>query len=261
MEHLHKKNISIFNVTFLIETVERRMKSVEIISFVEYFDYLEKNAKEAELLFDSMNINYSEFFRESLSFEILEQNISPGIVARTPEGGEIRVWSAGCATGQEAYSIAMQFLDIIGNSKKNIRIRVFASDICEAALFKAEKGTYGINDIQNVTIRRLNKYFVKTGETYTIIPELRRCVNFIKYDMLDLSSANPPESIYGDFDIVMCSNMLMYYESDSQRVIINKLKQAVSPTGYLVTGEVEKKIIENCTMLKNVSAYGPIFIK
>jgi chemotaxis methyl-accepting protein methylase len=192
---------------------------------------------------------------------MLEQNIYPTIVARKPEGGEVRVWSAGCATGQEAYSIAIQLSEIIENNRKNLNVRIFATDISDKALDAARTGKYNSGEIQNVKIEYLNKYFVSSDETYTIIPRLRQRINFIKYDMLDLSSANPPESIYGDFDIVMCNNMLMYYESNAQRVIIDKIKQAVSPTGYLVTGEVEKKIVENDSMLKMISAYGPIFIK
>lgn len=259
MKQRYGKDISIYDQPFLLKSLERRWIATGVNNDAEYCRCLEKNNMEADAFYSSLHITFSHFFRDSLTFALLERSIFPSLVYHKPEGSEIRIWSAGCSSGQEAYSIAMLLFDLAEASGKELRFRILATDISEEALAAGGTGVYDQSMVQDVKMKHLNKYFAKQGKTYTIVPRLRQYINFSAYDLLDLSTANPPESIYGDFDIVMCSNLLIYYKSDLQRVIIKKLQQAMSANGYLVTGEAEKKLVENVTTLQMIATPSAVF--
>lgn len=206
-----------------------------------------------------IKISYSEFFRETIAYAILEQVILPQIVKKKRVEREIRIWSAGCANGQEAYSMAILLSDLIESSGRNIRFRIFATDISEEALINGRAGVFSENAVQNVKVKHLNKYFIKEGKSYTVIPKLKQYIHFANYDLLDRSTINLPESIYGDFDIVICGNVLIYYKEDAQKAIINKLLLAMAEDGYLVVGETEKFLVENATKLQVVNPNTSVF--
>ncbi|MHB8129594.1 MAG: CheR family methyltransferase [Mobilitalea sp.] len=252
MKKTYGRDISIYENSFLIKSLERRRLMMGVSNEAEYFRWIESNSAEADAFYHSLHITYSQFFRDPFTFASLEQNIVPEIMANAPEGSEIRIWSAGCANGQEAYSVAMLLADSVQDSGKEFRFRIFATDIDDEALAVGRAGVYDEKAIQNVKMKHLKKYFTKQDKTYTIIPELRQYVNFSSYDLLDLSTANPPESIYGDFDVVMCCNLLFYYTADLQQIMIKKLQQAISTTGYLVTGEAEKSQVEKASKLQTI---------
>lgn len=252
MKQTHGRDISVYDPSFLFKSLERRWVATGVNNAAEYCCCLEKNNTEAEAFYSSLHITFSQFFRDPLTFALLEQLIIPSIISHRPDGREIRIWSAGCSTGQEAYSMAMLLSDFAEACDKEISLRIFATDISQESLAAGRAGMYDKNAVQNVKIKYLNKYFTKQGEAYTIVPQLRKYICFSTYDLLDLSTANPPESIYGDFDIVMCSNLLFYYKPNLQQVIIRKLQQTMSVAGYLVTGEAEKTLIENATKLQMV---------
>jgi len=252
MKQRHDRDISIFDQSFLLKSLERRWIATGVNNTAEYCSCLEENHTEADAFYSSLHITFSQFFRNPLTFALLEQLILPNLISHRPDGREIRIWSAGCSNGQEAYSMGMLLSDLAETSGKEIRFRIFATDILQEALAAGRAGVYDQNAVQNVKLKHLNKYFTMQGETYTIVPQLRQYISFSTYDLLDLSSANPPESIYGDFDIVMCSNLLFYYKSNWQLVIIKRLQQAISAIGYLVTGEAEKTLVENTTKLQMI---------
>lgn len=259
MKQSFGRDISIYNDSFLLKTLTRRWIEIGVNNFSEYYRVLNNNNKEADAFYSSLNITYSQFFREGNTFSVLEQTILPAMISNKLDGSEIRIWSAGCSNGQEAYSIAILLSELAEFGGKSIKIRIFATDISEKALAIAKAGVFDQNEVQNLKFRYLNKYFVKQDKTYTILPKLKQLISFSYYDLLNLSSAYPPESIYGDFDLVMCSNLLFYYKANLQLLIIKKLQKSISSNGYLVTGEAEKSIIENATKL-NISAIPvPIF--
>lgn len=259
MKQTHDRDISMYDQYFLIKSLKRRWIATGVNNADEYCSCLENNNTEADAFYSSLQITYSQFFRDPLTFALLEQLTLPSLISHKPEGREIRVWSAGCSNGQEAYSMAMLLSELIEVSGKEISFRIFATDISQEALDVGRAGVYDQKAVQNVKLKHLNKYFTKQGETYAIVPQLKRCINFSTYDLLDLSTANPPESIYGDFDIVMCSNLLFYYKPDYQQVIIKKIHQAMSATGYLATGETEKTFVENLTKLQMIDAPNAVF--
>lgn len=259
MKQTPNRDISIYEQSFLLKSLERRQIATGIKNTAEYCRYLEKNIIEADAFYSSLHITFSQFFRDPITFALLEQLIFPSLISHKPSGSEIRIWSAGCANGQEAYSMSMLFSDLAEASGKEITLRIFATDISLEALDAGRAGVYNQNAVQNVKIKHLNKYFTKQGDTYKIVPQLSQLINFSTYDLLDLSAANPPESIYGDFDIVMCSNVLFYYKSNLQQIIIKKLQHAISNNGYLVTGDAEKNLVENSTRLQILNTPAAIF--
>lgn len=258
MNESYGKDLSMYDATFLQKSLERRMAATSVKK-PDYGTYLEENSTEAQILYESLNINYTQFFRNSLTFAMLEQLILPSIMNRKANGGEIRVWSAGCSTGQEAYTIGMLLSELVSASTKAIRFRIFATDISQAALTIARDGIYQEDEVSNLKMKHLKNYFTKSGEMYAILPQIKRDINFSAYDLLDQYSANPPESIFGDFDIIFCSNLLFYYRPDVRQIILKKVKKSLTERGYLVTDDAEAAFIRKDERLKMVASSSTIF--
>lgn len=258
MKEIYKKDLTIYDDAFLIKSLERRMAGIKL-SEAEYPLYLQQNRLEADLLMASFQITYSQFFRNALTFAVLEKLILPQLFSQKPENGEIRVWSAGCSTGQEAYSIGILLEEGIKSVAKPRRFRIFATDLSPEALSVARVGLYDGDDIANIRIKQLKNYFKKQGDAYAIGPELKEKIDFSEYDLLDSHSSNPPDSIFGDFDIIFCCNLLFYYRADVRRSIIRKLKRSLAKGGYLVTGEAESIFMAKDQDLKMLSSSVPIF--
>lgn len=259
MKQAYCRDISIYAESFLLKALERRYTTTGVNNAAEYCIYLEKNNMEVDVFYNSLHITYSKFFRDSLTFALMEQSILPNLISQKSDGDQIRIWSAGCSNGQEVYSMAILLSDLVEISGKKINLRIFATDISEEALATGRAGVYDQTEVQDVKLKHLNKYFTKQEKTYTIVPQLRQCIDFSVHDLLDLSTVNPPKSIYGDFDIVMCSNLLIYYKFDLQLFIIKKLQQAMSTIGYLVTGESEKTLVENASKLQMMGTPTAVF--
>lgn len=259
MEQTHRKDISIYDEAFLLHTIEKRRIGIGVCNASIYADSLHKDNQEAECFYNSLHISFSRFFRDPVTFAFLEQSILPEIAANKRNGSEIRIWSAGCADGQEAYSLAILLSDLSETCGKKIRFRIFATDICQEALSTGINGKYDENMILDVKTNHLNKYFIRQGKDYIIIPEVRQHLTFSIHDLMDQSTANLPESIYGDFDMVICGNVLIYYKAEVRLAIIRKLLQAVKPGGYLVTGEAEKALIQDATKLHMISIPTTVF--
>ena len=260
MKQLYDKNIANYDHAFMLKTLAKRRSAIGCDSAAGYCRILERDPAEALVLFNALNISYSEFFRSPLTFALLEQWILPKLGREKP-AGEIRVWSAGCAAGQEAYSIAM-LLDMLDSpSGGAVRYRVIATDISPAALQTARMGEYDREGVQNIKLRHLQKYFTQKDDRYIISSRLQERISFSVYDLLDCSSANPSEGIYGDFDLVFCSNLLFYYTPEMQRFILGKMQKSMSANGYLVTGEAEKALVERNNGMKMIAPPAAIFQK
>lgn len=258
MNDTYKKDLTIYDDAFLAKSLERRMTGIAVSSS-DYPSYLQNNRHEADCLMASFQITYSQFFRNSLTFAVLEQLVLPHLLSHKPENGEIRVWSAGCSTGQEAYSIGILLEELRQASSKAMRYRIFATDLSPEALGTARNGIYDEDSIANIRMKYLKSHFIKQGEAYAVAPGLKQKIDFSEYDLLDSHSSNPPDSIFGDFDIIFCCNLLFYYRPDVRRSIVRKLKRSLAAGGYLVTGEAEAIFMGKDEDLKTLSASVPIF--
>ena len=263
MTEKYQIDISAFDVSFLTKTINSRMNEVSVKEISDYRNYLTQNPSEPELLSKSLINSYSEFFRNPLTFVVLEQMIFPKIMDRktTGKSGELRIWSAGCASGQEPYSIAILAEDHRRTSKQNIPVRIFATDISPQELLSAGKGIYHLRTIQNTRICHINRYFTNSGEYYSINPAIRELVEFSLFDLLNSTEGAPPSSVYGDFDMIMCSNLLFYYNPDVQKKILTRLSKTLASGGYLITGECETALIKSFRGFTQVNPLIPVFIK
>ena len=225
--------------------IERRMQNrlgvTESADFQEYLDYVETHPEESGRLLNALTINVSRFFRDPLVFEVIAAIILPVIVAnkKTRNDHSLSIWSAGCALGEEPYSIAILVHELMRKEDIRLNAGIFASDIDGNALAKAQQGTYTHGSINNVKHHVLERYFTVDGESYTLHPDVQALVSFSYYDLLDKKTYIPPESVFGNFDMALCRNVLIYFQPAYQDIIIGKLHRSLAPNGYLVLGEAE----------------------
>ena len=256
------RDLTLYDAGFLTKTLAKRLAATGSGSAAAYLSRLAADPGEAAAFCRGLNITYSEFFRNPLAFALLETLILPGLVrekARTTGRPEIRVWSAGCAGGQEAYSVAILLDELAATQGQAVPHRIFASDIVAAELDAARLGVYGAAALQNVRLRHLRRYFDGHDDAFSISPQLRERVDFARYDLLDARSTCPPASIYGDFDLIFCSNLIFYYRPEVRQAILAKLRCCLAPGGYLVTGEAERAIVEQAGGFAPVAPPAAVF--
>jgi chemotaxis protein methyltransferase CheR len=263
MRQAHGLDVSRFDESFLVKTLAHRQAATAHPDAAAYLRRLAAERAEAEEIFQSLNIGFSEFFRNPLTFAVLEQLILPGLVEAAETSGrrEIRVWSAGCAAGQEAYSVAILLDELAAARGRAIPFRIFATDIAEAGLAAARRGVYDAAAVRQVRWRHLENYFARQGEMYEVAPWIRDRVDFSALDLLDGHKASPPASIFGDFQLVLCCNLLFYYRPEPRRDILNKVRQGVAAKGYLVTGEAERDMVEKAGGFRAVAPPAAVFQK
>ena len=187
MREGHGLDVSRYDAAYLAKAFAKQMTDGSAANVAAYLQRLAADRAEAEVFLHSLNIGYSEFFRDPLAFAVLEQVVLPSLVkAKEAAGcGEIRVWSAGCAAGQEAWSVAM-LLDKLGAARGGgAPYRVIATDVAEAALGLARQGRYEAGMLGNVRARQLRECFSPAGDTYRVLERLRERVDFSAYDLLD----------------------------------------------------------------------------
>ena len=216
----------------LVRRVEKRMQSVGVIGYSDYIDYLEVHPDEFAFLFNTILINVTTFFRDTSAWEYLSEEIIPRILASKSAGDPIRVWSAGCASGQEACSLAMALAENLGFSEFRKRVKIYATDIDEEALGQARQAIYTLREVEGIPAPLLEKYFVLEGERYVFHPDLRRALIFGRHDLLQ-------DAPISRIDLLVCRNTLMYFHAEAQAQIIVRFHFALGNGGYLFLGKAE----------------------
>ncbi len=241
----YSKDLSVYNHSFLSNTIKQRASFFSFKEPEQYFDYLMNFPGEAGILILQLNNSYSEFFRNPLTFALLESVIFPNLILQEPDKrrNELRIWSTACAAGQEAYSLAILLEELKAGSALRFDYRIFATDINPSLLEAAEKGEYVSASLNNVSIKRGDQWFNKQGGLYKVKSDLKSNIDFSEFDLLQKESGSPAASIYGDFNLIMCANILFYYNSEFRKKIIERAKLSLAEGGYLVTGETERDIL------------------
>lgn len=221
--------------------INKRIFKTNCSNFENYVDFIHKNPNELDQLIDVFTINVSKFYRNPLSFEYLRKIILPEIFYKKTQESEssLRVWSAGCSYGEEAYSIAILISEFLKKEESSIDLSVFATDLDKNALKGATTGLYNQASIENLKYCHVQSYFKQIDDKFKIDPDIQKKVQFSFYDLLDKKRMVPPESIYGGFDIVLCRNVLIYFELEHQKQIFEKLYRSLNLNGFLVLGEAE----------------------
>ena len=214
--------------------IERRMAmaAIETSDMNRYLELLQCDAGELDLLAKDLLINVTSFFRDPKVFDLLATKIIPDLVRNQPPGHPIRIWVAGCSTGEETYSLAMLFREQIAAAQRNVKLQVFASDVDPDAVASAREGRYPETIEADVSPARLARFFTKEGHSYVVSPELRATVVFTVQDVL----ADPP---FSRLDLVSCRNLLIYLRPEAQARIVALFHFALREGGILLLGSSE----------------------
>jgi chemotaxis protein methyltransferase CheR len=246
LRRVHGLDISCYSDAFLASSFGRRWRCVAGMTPAMYFEHLSRSRAEAEALVRFLRIHHSEFFRDPLAFTLLEQRLIPGLAnaKAASDYPELRVWSAGCAAGEEAYSVAMLLRELCDDRSNPVRFRIFATDSSEEQLELAFAGVYAATSMGNVNLRHLERWFFRRENSYVVVPELRERVDFSIHDLCDDRISSPSASIFGEFDLILCCNVLFYFRPECQARVLDRLRLSLAPGGFLVTGEAEREIVQ-----------------
>jgi two-component system CheB/CheR fusion protein len=231
--------------------VQRRMQLARKERLEDYFAYLRDNAPEAQLLLADLLVSVTTFFRDPKAFDALATQVIPRIFDDSPDGSAIRVWVPGCATGEEAYSVAMLLLEEASRREKSHEIQLFGSDLDSRALAIAREGRYPTAIEADVSEDRLRRHFSREGDHYRVRRELRDVVLFANHSVL----RDPP---FSRLDLVSCRNLLIYLDRELQQEILGALHYGLKPRGYLLLGSSENADHPN-TLFRVVDRDGRLY--
>ncbi|MBF0099652.1 MAG: protein-glutamate O-methyltransferase CheR [Desulfobacterales bacterium] len=230
-----------YRESMLQRRIKIRISAINCATYTEYLMVLKENPEELNHLIDTLTINVSRFFRNTLTFEYIADIMLPLIIASKNHSNNegIRIWCAGCATGEEPYSIAILINELFRKEHFHIPVYIFATDINANVITKAKLGVYPFESIKNMKYRLVDRYFTKIKDGFELVPEIKIMVHFSIYDMLSKKTYVPSESVYGHFDLVLCRNVLIYFNAIQQQLIFEKLYRSLSQKSYLILGEAE----------------------
>jgi two-component system CheB/CheR fusion protein len=216
----------------LMRRVEKRMQMVNVARFGDYLDFLEVHPEEFPQLFNIILINVTSFFRDEPAWDCLAKEIIPRIIKAKGAQDSIRVWSAGCASGEEPYSIAILLAETLGAGAFHERVKIYATDADEEALMQARQASYTEKDLQAVPAEFREKYFEAAGVRYAFRTDLRRSVIFGRHDLVQ-------DAPISRLDLLVCRNTLMYFNAEAQARILARFHFALNESGYLFAGRAE----------------------
>lgn len=223
------------------------MRTVESASFGDYVDYLEAHPDEFFGLFNTVLINVTSFFRDASTWEFMRDSVVPGLIARQKPGSPIRVWSAGCASGEEAYTLAILFAEALGVDGFRANVKIYATDVDEEALAKARQAVYAEQNVIDVPPELLEKYFDIVDGSYVFRKDLRRQVIFGRHDLIQ-------DAPISRVDLLVCRNTLMYFNVETQAKILSRFQFALNDHGVLLLGRAE-------TLRAHTNTFAPIDVK
>ncbi|WP_407170386.1 CheR family methyltransferase [Bradyrhizobium sp. ORS 111] len=223
--HGYKQN------TFL-RRVQRRMLVVQIDEISAYVDFLRNDKDEAQNLFNDLLIGVTEFFRDKKEFDVLERQVIPEIFEGKEAGQQVRVWVLGCATGEEAYSIGILLREHMAGLDSAPQVQIFATDIDGRALAAARVGRYRTSIENDMSPERLARWFVREGDTYCVVKELREMCIFSQHNIIK-------DAPFSKLDLISCRNLLIYLNAELQNRVIPLFHFALLPDRYLFLGNSE----------------------
>ena len=216
----------------LVRRVQRQMQFAGVRTYPEYMALLEGDPNEFERLFNSVLINVTSFFRDSLPWDFLSDEIIPRLAEEKLPEAPIRAWSAGCSTGQETFTLAILLAEHLGIEGFLKRVKIYGTDLDDDALARARAATYTEKEVQNIPATLLEKYFERKGGKYTFRKDMRRCVVFGRNDLVHHAPISR-------IDLLVCRNTLMYFDAATQVRIVNRFHFALNEGGYLLLGKAE----------------------
>lgn len=243
-EYLYK-NMGIFTENtkknLLAQKLSKLMSEAGITNSGEYYHFIvsppisERQKELKDKFIDTVTVHKTNFFRENNHFEFLQKNIS-NIIAESQSAkisGELRVWSSACSTGEEAYTLSMLFKEIL---PAGMRAKILATDISPDSIRKALACSYKFGPEDNITNYYINKYFTKINDSWTITDEVKNCITFRLFNLMDVFPFKNP------FDIIFCRNVMIYFDKEVQERLVNNFYNALGQKGLLFIGHSESLI-------------------
>jgi two-component system CheB/CheR fusion protein len=227
--------------------VQKRMETVGTASYAEYLERLTAEPEEFTLLFNTLLINVTRFFRDDAPWQLLAGQIIPGLMARVPDSLPIRVWSAGCASGEEAYTLAILFAEALGLERFRERVKIYATDADEDALAQARLASYRAEQADDIPEALRAKYMDRVDGRFVFRKELRRSVIFGRNDLVQ-------DAPISRIDLLVCRNTLMYFNAPTQAAVLARFHFALVEEGVLFLGRAE-------TLLTQTASFTPIDLK
>jgi len=225
-------DLSHYKASTIQRRIARRMQITGILDVGNYADFLRTNVTEALALFQDSLVSVTSFFRDADAYTMLARDCIPQLFAGKMRHDAVRVWVAGCATGEEAYSVAMQLVEYATNLQEAPRLQVFATDLDDNAIAIARRGIYPLTIAQNMSPDRLERFFIRQEDGYQVRPEIRENLLFAVHDLLK----DPP---FSRLELICCRNVLIYFNRDAQEKLFTTFHYALNPSGYLFLGTSE----------------------
>jgi len=227
-------DFSMYKKNTVYRRIERRMSIHQIDRIAAYVRFLQENSHEVELLFKELLIGVTSFFRDPAAWEQIQEAAFPALLAGHPTGGMLRAWSAGCSTGEEAYSLAIAFKEALDQAKPTVSftLQIFATDLDRDAIDKARQGVYPANIAADVTPERLHRFFIEEENGYRIGKEIREMVTFATQNII----MEPP---FTKLDILICRNLLIYLTPELQKKLMPLFHYSLNPGGVMFLGSAE----------------------
>lgn len=228
----HGIDFSHYKPSTIKRRIERRLVLKRFKDIDEYYAHLLEHPKEVQLLYWDLLIGVTRFFRDAAAFDYVEHHVVPELIARADPQEGLRVWVAGCATGEEAYSLAILFREYLDNSGQSLRVKIFATDAHRTSLEKAAAGRYSMDSIAGLDPERVRRHFRKVGDEFQVVSELRNMVVFAAHDVLN-------DAPFTKLDLVTCRNLLIYLHPNAQERALSVMLFGLKTGGVLFLGPSE----------------------
>ncbi len=230
----------------LIRRVQYRMNMISIESYSNYTNYLEKNPEEFLHLFNTIEINLTRFFRNASAWDYMAANVIPQIIASKSSNEPIRAWSAGCASGEETYSLAILLAEALGIEQFCSRVHIFGTDLDKDAISQARQGSYRSNQVTNIPNYLLEKYFEQVNDCYVFRKDLRRYISFSPHNLIE-------DAPMSKIDLLACRNTLIYFSLETQIRVLVRFHFGLKENGFLFLGHTEIVPPEITSLFKGIN--------
>jgi chemotaxis protein methyltransferase CheR len=242
-----------YNDSYLKRRLISRMFAHRIEFFGCYYLYLKKHPEEIDILHKHLTVNVTNFFRNPEMFEAIKKDIFPIIFSKN--NNFVKIWSAGCSSGEETYSLAIIAKDYITQNKLSVNLEILGTDIDKPSLDIAKKGIYKKEQLSSTTKAILTKYFSKEGDNYKINEDIKKMVIFKRHDLFF------DRYMIGYYDLILCRNVVIYFTKDAKEKLYEKFYKALKKEGYLILGKSEIITGSSRTIFKVVNANQRIYQK
>jgi two-component system CheB/CheR fusion protein len=237
----------------LMRRVEKRMQAVRVKDFVDYQDFLEVHPEEFPQLFNTILINVTSFFRDETAWDSLAREFVPRILAQKQAREPLRVWDAGCASGEEAYTLAIVLCEALGPGPFQERVKIYATDVDEEALAQARQACYTAKQLEGLRPAFRQKYFEVAKDRLVFKADLRRSIIFGRHDLIG-------DAPISRLDLLVCRNTLMYLNAETQGRILARFHFALNDSGFLFLGRAEM-LLTHAQLFQPVDLKSRVFVK